>query len=147
MKPLAIADEIREDLIFKFYYRSLAEGQDKGHGGAGAVCVKGVCPGTHLESPLLYSALFSAMLCSALAACSPLSFWPATCIVFLQASSAPSTTVHTGILTLGVFIKTYSCYIDGCKYFFFSCTLLLDLYLKVKSEETKNKIRVKSCLE
>ena len=51
-KPLTIVDEITEDLIFKFYYRSLAEGQDKGHRGAGAMCVKGVCPGTHLESPL-----------------------------------------------------------------------------------------------
>ena len=66
-------DEITEedDLILKFYYRSLAEGQDKGHRGAGAMCVKGVCPGTHLG--LLYLAadrriptLLYTFLCNAL---------------------------------------------------------------------------------
>ena len=67
-KPLAI-DEITEedDLIFKFYYRSLAEGQDKGHRGAGAMCVKGVCPGTHLGSPLYLAGWDDCtLLCSAL---------------------------------------------------------------------------------
>ena len=89
-------EEIREDLIFKFYYRSLAEGQDKGHRGAGAMCVKGVCPGTHFESPLpcwIGSQPHPTLQNFALpAGAAPLSFADrATCIVFyLQASSTDS---------------------------------------------------------